>query len=84
MTSTTAAEIMGETESQALTDGFHLVIDALKLNDIKTIYDVYPAEQMLPQYIGKTFPNALYVAYEDTLDPNFVNNITKKIHQLTK
>lgn len=25
---------------QALTDGFHLVIDALKLNDIKTIYGV--------------------------------------------
>ncbi len=25
---------------QALTDGFHLVIDALKLNDIKTIYNV--------------------------------------------
>ena len=40
MTSTTAAEIMGETESQALTDGFHLVIDALKLNDINTIYGV--------------------------------------------
>ena len=28
-----------ETE-QELTDGFHLVIDALKLNDIKTIYGV--------------------------------------------
>src|SRR5688572_15300163 len=26
--------------SQALTDGFHLVIDALKLNDVKTIYAV--------------------------------------------
>ena len=25
---------------QALTDGFHLVIDALKLNDIETIYNV--------------------------------------------
>ncbi|MGC1662368.1 MAG: thiamine pyrophosphate-binding protein, partial [Bradyrhizobium sp.] len=25
---------------QELTDGFHLVIDALKLNDIKTIYGV--------------------------------------------
>ena len=25
---------------QALTDGFHLVIDALKLNDINTIYGV--------------------------------------------
>ena len=25
---------------QALTDGFHLVIDALKLNDIDTIYNV--------------------------------------------
>lgn len=27
-------------ESQALTDGFHLLIDALKLNDVKTIYGV--------------------------------------------
>jgi len=27
-------------EPQALTDGFHLLIDALKLNDIKTIYGV--------------------------------------------
>ncbi|MBL4721348.1 MAG: oxalyl-CoA decarboxylase [Alphaproteobacteria bacterium] len=27
-------------EGEALTDGFHLVIDALKLNDIKTIYNV--------------------------------------------
>lgn len=27
-------------EEGALTDGFHLVIDALKLNDIKTIYNV--------------------------------------------
>ena len=40
MASTTAAEIMNETEQQALTDGFHLVIDALKLNDIDTIYGV--------------------------------------------
>ncbi len=29
-----------ETTTQNLTDGFHLVIDALKLNDIKTIYHV--------------------------------------------
>ena len=28
------------TNEQALTDGFHLVIDALKLNDIDTIYNV--------------------------------------------
>jgi len=27
-------------EPQALTDGFHLIIDALKLNDINTIYNV--------------------------------------------
>ena len=40
MASTTAAEIISETEPQALTDGFHLVIDALKLNDINTIYGV--------------------------------------------
>ena len=40
MASTTAAEISGETEPQALTDGFNLVIDALKLNDINTIYGV--------------------------------------------
>jgi len=29
-----------DTQSQNLTDGFHLVIDALKLNGIKTIYNV--------------------------------------------
>jgi oxalyl-CoA decarboxylase len=40
MSSTNAAENRSETESQALTDGFHLVIDALKLNDINTIYGV--------------------------------------------
>ena len=40
MSSTNAAENHSETESQALTDGFHLVIDALKLNDINTIYGV--------------------------------------------
>ena|SRR3981189_602508 len=34
----TAAKTVA-TEAQ-LTDGFHLVIDALKLNDIKTIYGV--------------------------------------------
>ena len=32
MASTTSAEIVSETEPEALTDGFHLVIDALKLN----------------------------------------------------
>ena len=40
MSSTNSAENHSETESQALTDGFHLVIDALKLNDINTIYGV--------------------------------------------
>jgi oxalyl-CoA decarboxylase len=30
----------GEAAAQELTDGFHLVIDALKLNDINTIYNV--------------------------------------------
>jgi oxalyl-CoA decarboxylase len=40
MASTNAAESHSETEPQALTDGFHLVIDALKLNDINTIYGV--------------------------------------------
>jgi len=30
----------GQPAAQALTDGFHLVIDALKLNDINTIYGV--------------------------------------------
>ena len=40
MSSTNAAENHSEAESQALTDGFHLVIDALKLNDINTIYGV--------------------------------------------
>ncbi len=40
MASKTASEISSETEPEALTDGFHLVIDALKLNDINTIYGV--------------------------------------------
>ena len=40
MASTTSAEIVSGTESEALTDGFHLVINALKLNDINTIYGV--------------------------------------------
>ena len=40
MASTNVAESHSETEPQALTDGFHLVIDALKLNDINTIYGV--------------------------------------------
>ena len=31
---------MASSETQTLTDGFHLVIDALKLNDINTIYGV--------------------------------------------
>jgi oxalyl-CoA decarboxylase len=31
---------MTSTETQSLTDGFHLLIDALKLNDINTIYGV--------------------------------------------
>jgi len=35
----TAADTSGQ-ELGALTDGFHLVIDALKLNDINTIYNV--------------------------------------------
>ena len=29
-----------DADTEELTDGFHLVIDALKLNDIKTIYGV--------------------------------------------
>ncbi len=31
---------MAAEEARALTDGFHLVIDALKLNDINTVYNV--------------------------------------------
>ena len=43
--STTATDILKmesdeDPAPQALTDGFHLIIDALKLNDIKTIYGV--------------------------------------------
>jgi oxalyl-CoA decarboxylase len=37
------AEAIGETETEVerdLTDGFHLIIDALKLNGVKTIYGV--------------------------------------------
>ena len=40
MASKTSAESGSEMESQAITDGFHLVIDALKLNGINTIYGV--------------------------------------------
>ena len=40
MASTMRQRPISETEPQALTDGFHLVIDALKLNDINTIYGV--------------------------------------------
>ena len=40
MASKTASEIISENEPKALTDGFHLVIDALKLNEINTIYGV--------------------------------------------
>jgi hypothetical protein len=39
---------------------------------------------MLPQFEGETFPEAIYVEYADTLQPDFYSNITKKIHQLTK
>lgn len=40
-TAQSAADASGEAAaSQELTDGFHLIIDALKLNDIKTIYNV--------------------------------------------
>src|ERR1700685_4181921 len=38
-TTTAKSEQAGESETE-LTDGFHLVIDALKLNGIKTIYNV--------------------------------------------
>ena len=37
---TLAQESNGDPEAGTLTDGFHLVIDALKLNDINTIYNV--------------------------------------------
>jgi oxalyl-CoA decarboxylase len=40
MSATNAMQDNSEAETQALTDGFHLVIDALKLNDIDTIYGV--------------------------------------------
>ncbi len=45
MSTTATAQSIDEnldegTESQELTDGFHLIIDALKLNDINTIYNV--------------------------------------------
>ena len=40
MSATNAMQDNSEAETQALTDGFHLVIDALKLNDINTIYGV--------------------------------------------
>lgn len=38
--SSTATETQDAQDDQPLTDGFHLVIDALKLNGIKTIYNV--------------------------------------------
>ena len=37
---TMAQETSDGPEAGTLTDGFHLVIDALKLNDINTIYNV--------------------------------------------
>ena len=40
MTTTGNAQKAKAEEPQDLTDGFHLIIDALKLNDIKTIYGV--------------------------------------------
>ena len=40
MSATNAMQDNSEAETQSLTDGFHLVIDALKLNDINTIYGV--------------------------------------------
>ncbi|MBK0326574.1 oxalyl-CoA decarboxylase [Rhodobacteraceae bacterium F11138] len=40
MTETAAAQATQEAASLELTDGFHLLIDALKLNDINTIYNV--------------------------------------------
>ena len=38
--SSTATDKTTEDNIGDLTDGFHLVIDALKLNDVKTIYNV--------------------------------------------
>ena len=38
--STNLSESAGDAESPGLTDGIHVVIDALKLNDVKTIYGV--------------------------------------------
>ena len=38
--STNELESSNEQKSPALTDGFHLVVDALKLNGIDTIYGV--------------------------------------------
>jgi hypothetical protein len=52
--------------------------------NIDTIYHDFPRDAMLPQFEGETFPEAIYVEYADTLQPDFYSNITKKIHQLTK
>jgi oxalyl-CoA decarboxylase len=38
--SSTETNSADASETEALTDGFHLIIDALKLNDIKTVYMV--------------------------------------------
>ncbi len=40
MTQSAVAQVTGEDAPLELTDGFHLLIDALKLNDINTIYNV--------------------------------------------
>ncbi len=40
MTATNTAQIQHSPDAGSLTDGFHLLIDALKLNDVKTIYGV--------------------------------------------
>ena len=40
MTQSAAAQTQDDAEARDLTDGFHLIIDALKLNDLNTIYGV--------------------------------------------
>ena len=59
-----AADASQSDAPQALTDGFQLVIDALKLNDIETIYTVpgIPISDLLPHGAGRRHPRHLVPA----------------------
>ena len=71
MASKTSAESGSEMESQALTDGFHLVIDALKLNDINTIYELSALYEVPPHRLltEAPAPRREAISPDDAADP---------------